>query len=161
MAASLSFLSGVVRVFRALKHLIDKNKGTSFPSRWAPWLSFLATLERWKWFDMETRLTCSIFAMLSGRLTRTLGSCFHEGIGRFHFFPWWHWFPLWLPKLSEIQKPQPPSLSCLLTQISPPPASLLGFFTTPHPSSLKWPHISSISYFYLYYDYLEEKTLCA
>lgn len=34
---------------------------------------------------METRLTCSIFAMLSGGLTRTLGSCFDEGIGRFHF----------------------------------------------------------------------------
>lgn len=48
-------------------------------------LSFLVTLERWKWFDMETRLTCSIFAMLSGSLTRTLGSCFDKGIGRFHF----------------------------------------------------------------------------
>lgn len=48
-------------------------------------LAFLVTLERWKWFDMETRLTCSIFAMLSGGLTRTLGSCFDKGIGRFHF----------------------------------------------------------------------------
>lgn len=48
-------------------------------------LSFLVTLGRWKWFDMETRLTCSIFAMLSGGLIRTLGSCFSEGIGRFHF----------------------------------------------------------------------------
>lgn len=47
-------------------------------------LSFLVTLGRWKWFDMETRLTCSIFAMFSGSLTRTLGSCFSEGIGRFH-----------------------------------------------------------------------------
>ena len=47
-------------------------------------LSFLVTLGRWKWFDMETRLTCSIFAMLSGGLTRTLGSCFSEGLGRFH-----------------------------------------------------------------------------
>ena len=48
-------------------------------------LLFLVTLERWKWFDMETRLTCSIFAMLSGSLTRTLGSCSNKGIGRFHF----------------------------------------------------------------------------
>lgn len=81
---SFCFISGVARTFGALK-LIDKNKGTSSPSRWWPWLSFLVRLVRWKWFDMETRLTCSIFAMLSGSLTRTLGSCFDEGIGRFHF----------------------------------------------------------------------------
>lgn len=33
MAVSFSFILGVARIFRALKHLIGKNKGTSSPSR--------------------------------------------------------------------------------------------------------------------------------
>lgn len=63
-------------------------------------------------------------------------------------FPWWYWFPLWLPKLSKIQKPWPPSLSCLLAWISLPPWSLLGFFTL-HPYI--WSDFSpcGISFFYL------------
>lgn len=61
-----------------------QEQGHIIPIQMSPWLSILATLERWKWFDMETHLTCSIFAMLSGGFTRTLGSCIDEGIGRFH-----------------------------------------------------------------------------
>lgn len=142
MAVSFSFISGVARIFGALK-LIDKNKGTSSPSRWWPWLSFWVMLVRWKWFDMETRLTCSIFAMLSGSLTRTRGSCFDEGIGRFHF-----------PSVALISQTQQNSatmtsksqlLSITNITSSLKPSEILN----PPPLSLKWSYPYGISFFHL------------
>lgn len=143
MAVSFSFIWGIARIFLALKHLIDKNKGISSPSRWSPWLSFLVTLERWKWFDMETRLTCSIFAMLSGGLTRTLGSCFDKGIGRFHF-PSVVLVSLLAPHTQQnsetmTSKSQLPCITNITSSVKPS-------WILHHPPSLKWLHLYAISF---------------
>lgn len=111
---------------------VRQEQGTSSPSRWWAWLSFLVMLARWKWFDMETHLICSIFAMVSGSLTRTLGSCFDEGIGRFHF-----------PSVALISQTKQNSetmtsksqlLSITNTTSSLKPSKILN----PPPPSLKW-----------------------
>lgn len=163
MAVSFSFISGVVRIFRAIKHLIDKNKGISSPSRWSPWLSFLVTLERWKWFDMETRLTRSIFAMLSGGLTRTLGSCFDEGIGRFHFplvalispvAPWTQQKSETMTSRSEL-----PFIANITSSLKP--SGILYRSSLPRPPSPKWPHPYGFFPFSTWnYDYLENYCMC-
>lgn len=143
MAVSFSFISGAARIFWALKHLIDKNKGTSLPSRWWPCLSFLVTPVRWRWFDMEARVTCSIFAMLSGSFTRTLGSCFDEGIGRFHF-PSVALICLVAPQTqqnSETSKYQLPSITTITSSLKP------SGILYPPPPSLKWSHPYGISFF--------------
>lgn len=103
-------------------------------------LSFLATLDRWKWFDMEPHLICSIFATRLGILARTMRSSTHEGIGRFHCPSMVLVFPLAPQTQKNLETTNSKQVFISSSQIAPPPWRIVGFLTTTMPelTSIPW-----------------------
>lgn len=159
MAVSSSFIWGIARIFLGFKASDRQEQGHIIPIQMIALTFIFSNAGEMEMVWYGDTLDLFYFCHAFRQLNKNTGFLLRQGNWKVSLSSLWYWFPWRLPKLSRIQKPWPSNLSCLVSQISLTPWSLLRFFTIP--PSLKWLHLCAVSFFPPEILIICKVTLCA